>query len=84
MWTQMSGQFFLVDQLEHQSLTAADDGRWHFVFFGSGQNEHHHRWWLFDCLEERIERFFREHVAFVDNVKLVSSALCHKRSALDQ
>ncbi len=45
-----------------------------FLRIGGGQQELHMRWWLFQRLQQRIERMRRQHVHFVDQVDLVAAA----------
>lgn len=75
---QVLRELFVIDQAEHQTLTAADD-RWrYFVLFSGGQYENDFRRRLFNSFEKGVECLFGEHVAFVYDVKLEASALSHK------
>ena len=64
----MLGKLHLIDQAEHQALTAADNGRRNFVFFCGSQDEDHIRRWFFNGLEQSVEGFFGQHVALVDDI----------------
>ncbi len=81
---QMLGEVFVIDQAEHEALAATDDCRWNFMFFRGGQYENDLGRRLFNGLEESIESFLGEHVAFVYDVELEAAALGHQRCSFDE
>jgi len=80
----MGAQIALADKLKDETLAAAYNCRRHLMLLRRRQNEHHHRRWLFDRLQKGVECLLREHMAFVNDIELVSAALSDKRRPFDQ
>jgi hypothetical protein len=67
---QAADDVFFPDLPELKPLAARLDGGRDLVEFGGGEDEVRVRGWFLERFEQRVERFLREHVHFVDDVDL--------------
>ena len=55
------------------ALAARENGERDFFRLGGGQDEKHVAWRFFQCFQEGIEGFLRQHVYFIDNVHFLAA-----------
>ena len=71
----------MVNRVSHRNtaevihLAAAQDRRQHFVLLGGRQDKDSIRWWLLQCLQQRIESALRKHVHLVNDIHAVLTNL---------
>ena len=65
---------FFTDGAEVESLTTGEDSVRNFVRLCRAEYKLNVRWWFFECLQQGVESFARQHVNFVDDVQLKLSS----------
>ena len=67
---QLADDLLLGQRFEFEALAPRENGFRNFDQFGGCENKHHLRRRLFQRFEQGVERFFGQHVHFVDDVNL--------------
>ena len=81
---QVVAEQFRRHQPERVVVRTRPDGADDLVGFGGGEDEPDVRRWLFDQLQQRIERCRRDHVGLIDDVDLVATVDRGEERALTQ
>ncbi len=80
----MGGQFIGLNPAQIKTLATRQNGDRNFADFGGRKDEFHMLWRFFQRFQKRVERTFRQHVHFVDDVNLVARRCRAITDAFDQ